>query len=100
MKMMIALRWTSTPTTPMMNRAAVRASDSASTDRSPAAEDHSAGNGDEQQYARQLESKQVITEQRRGDRSDRVELLQLLLVVIARNNQLLRKLCPQDDHHL
>src|SRR5437868_6713801 len=51
MKMMMALRWTSTPTTPMMNRAAVRASDSASTDRFPAAEDHSAGNGDEQHHA-------------------------------------------------
>src|SRR5205814_3894679 len=100
MKMMIAFRWTRTPMTPMMKSAAVRARDSASTDGPSAAEYHGAGNGDEQQYARQLESKEIVLEERRGHRSNRIQLLQLLFVEVAWDDELLRQLRAQDYHDL
>src|SRR5437762_12998244 len=100
MKMMIALRGMRTPITPMMKSAAVRASDSASTDCSPSSEYHGADDGDEQQHARQFERQQVVLEQWRRDCSDGVQLLQLLLVEIAWHNQLLWQVLPQDDRYL
>src|SRR5213592_2499777 len=70
MKMMIALRRVSTPTTPIVNSTAEKNSDSASID-SPSAEHDRAHDGDEQQNARELEREQVIGEERSGDRRDR-----------------------------
>src|SRR5437016_14577013 len=84
----------------MMKSAAVSASDSASIDGSSTAEDDSTRDGDKEQNARQLEGKQIILEEGRGDRSYRVQLLQLLLVVVTGDNQLRRQLRPNDDHDL
>src|SRR5436305_11604255 len=95
MKMMIAFRWTRTPITPTMKSAAVSARDSASIDRPPAREHYGSGNGDEQQHAGQLEGEQIILEEWCGDRSDGIQLRELLLVKIARHDQLLRE--PPSD---
>src|SRR5437868_369873 len=73
MKMMIAFRWMRTPITPMMNSAAVRASDSASTGCPPPRQDHGTSDGNQQQDARQLERQQIIVEQWRCDGTDGVE---------------------------
>src|SRR4051812_8322142 len=100
MKMMIAFRWTSTPITPMMKSAAVSARDSASTDGPPAPEHHRAGDGDEEQDAGELEGEQVVPEQWLRDRTDGVQLLQLLLVEITRHYQLLRQLRTENHHDL
>src|SRR5438046_10046047 len=69
MKMMIALRRVSTPTTPITNSTAEKKSDSASIG-SPAAQHHRAHDRREQQNARQLEREQIIGEQRTCDRWD------------------------------
>src|SRR5262245_39455478 len=71
MKMMIALRRVSTPTTPITNNTAEKKSASASIGLSPAAKDDCANDRREQQHARQLERQQVFREQRLRDRSDR-----------------------------
>src|SRR5215207_2418491 len=63
MKMMIAFRRVSTPMTPIVNRTAESASDSASIDVSPSAENDSACDCNEQQHARQLEREQVFIEE-------------------------------------
>src|SRR3954466_11302998 len=71
MKMMIALRRVSTPTTPIVNRIAEKNSDSASIDRVPAARQRDRSyDGGEQQHARDLEGEEVFVEQRSGDRCD------------------------------
>src|SRR3954470_22828956 len=63
MKMMIALRRVSTPTTPMTKRTAEKKSDSASI-LPPSAKDHRTHDRREQQDARELEREQVFGEQR------------------------------------
>src|SRR5262245_2712372 len=70
MKMMIALRRVSTPTTPITNSTAEKKSASASIGGSPAAEDDRADDGREQQHARQLERQQVFREERLGHGRD------------------------------
>src|SRR4029453_18713754 len=67
MKMMIAFRRVSTPMAPMVNSTAESASDSASTDSPPSPDDNGAGDGHEQENARQLEREQVVREERLGD---------------------------------
>src|SRR5688572_4182408 len=69
MKMMIALRRVSTPTTPITNSTAEKKSDSASILPPPAQHDR-ADDGRQQQDARQLEREQVFREQRLRDRRD------------------------------
>src|SRR3954467_4726427 len=61
MKMMIALRRVRTPTTPITNNTAEKKSDSASI-LPPAAKDHGAHDGREQENARELEGQQVLGE--------------------------------------
>src|SRR6476619_5069545 len=100
MKMMMALRWIRTPITPMMKSAAVSARDSASTDSPPAAEHDCARNRDEQQNARQLEGQQILIEERLGDRAHRIQLVELLLIEIRRDDQRLGELGAQDHHDL
>src|SRR4029079_5737692 len=79
MKMMIALRRVSTPTTPIVNNAAESARDSASTRSSVSstAKNHSAVNRHQQQHARQFKSEQIFVEQRSRDSSNRTEFLKL-----------------------
>src|SRR6267143_3816353 len=89
-----------TPITPMMKRAAVSASDSASTGCPPPSQHDRAGDGYQQEHACELECEDVIPEERLGDSSNRVQLLQLLLVEVGRHDQLLGKFCPSDDHDL
>src|SRR5438477_11958722 len=67
MKMMIAFRRMSTPTTPIVNRAAEKKSDSASIGIPPTGECHRADNGGEEQHARHLEREQVLAKERPGD---------------------------------
>src|SRR3954471_10521058 len=63
MKMMIALRRGSTPTTPMVNSTALKNSDSASTIGLLAlAQHHRADDRGEQEHARHLEGQQVLVE--------------------------------------
>src|SRR6266853_1159004 len=81
----------------MMNRAAVRASDSASTGGPPPSEYHRACYRDEQKDARQLERQQIVPEKRLRYHADGVQLLQLLLGEVGGHDELLRKLGP-DDH--
>src|SRR6266550_2912606 len=82
----------------MMNRAAVRASDSASTGGPPPSEYDCARYRDEEKDARQLERQQIIPEQRLCYHAHGVQLLQLLLAEVGRHDEPLRKLGP-DDHH-
>src|SRR5712664_4672126 len=89
-----------TPITPMMKSAAVSASDSASTGCPPPCQHDRAGDRDQQEHAGELECEDVIPEERLGDSSNGVQLLELLLVEIGRHDQLLRKFCPSDDHDL
>src|SRR3954468_13936177 len=64
MKMMIALRRVSTPTTPIVNRTAEKNSDSASISVPPARERHRADDRRQQQHARDLECEQIFVEER------------------------------------
>src|ERR1700694_5445657 len=89
-----------TPITPMMNSAAVSASDSASTGCPPSRQHDRAGDRHQQQHARELECEQVIPEERLGDHSNRIQLLELLLVEVSRHYQLLREFGPSNDHDL
>src|ERR1700680_497293 len=98
MKMMIAFRWIRTPITPMMKSAAVRASDSASTGGPPPSEYDRARYGYEEKDARQLERQQVVSEEWLRDHAHGVQLPKLLLVEVARHEELLWKPGP-DDHH-
>src|SRR5256885_17213873 len=83
MKMMIALRRVSTPTTPITNRTAEKKSASASIDVSPLADDHDADDCRQQQHAGDLEGQQAFAEQRTGHgRDDAVR--EGLLGVVAR----------------
>ena len=69
---MIAFRRVNTPTTPIMNRTALKKSDSASIGTpSPLAQHHRAHHGGEQQDAGVLEGQEVLVEQRSRDRRDR-----------------------------
>src|SRR5258706_11221035 len=89
-----------TPITPMMKSAAVNASDSASTGCPPSSEDHGPGYRNQKQHARQLERQQIIPEQWLRDHAHRVQLLELLLVEVACNDQLRWKFCLGDDNDL
>src|SRR3954464_9403265 len=84
----------------MTKSAAVNARDSASTDAPASAQYDGAGDGYEQQDARQLEGEEIVLEQRRGNGADGIQLGQLLLIEITRYDQLLRQLRAQDDHDL
>src|SRR5881392_975160 len=70
MKMMIALRRVSTPTTPIVNNTAEKNSDSLNIG-SPTSQDHCTHDRSEQQHARQLEGQQVVREEWLCDRRDR-----------------------------
>src|SRR5437762_10871560 len=87
MKMMIAFRRVSTPTTPIVKSTAEKKSDSASIDVLPLGEGDSADNRREQQYAGDLEREQVLPEQRTGDRLDRAKRCDLLRRVSRRQAQ-------------
>src|SRR5258705_5537239 len=100
MKMIMAFRWMRTPTTPMMKSAAVSASDSASTGCPPSSQNYRSRNGYEEQHTRQLEGKQIVLEQRFGDRSYGVELLKLLRVEVTGHDELFGKLGARDHHDL
>src|ERR1043165_3552757 len=79
MKMMIALRRVSTPTTPIVNRTAEKKSDSASIDRIAAAcQRHRAYDGGQEQHARPFEREQVFIKERLGDGRDRADRGDLL----------------------
>src|SRR6266849_6161151 len=82
----------------MMKRAAVRASDSASTGGPPSSEYHRARYRNKEEDARQLERQQIVPEERLRYHAHGVQLLQLLLAEVGRNDELLRELGP-DDHH-
>src|SRR5216117_2138507 len=84
----------------MMNSAAVRASDSASTDGSPPSEYDGSGNRDKEKHARQLERQQIVLEERLRDHADGIQFLELLLVVTGGHDQLLRQLGANDHHDL
>src|ERR1043166_8463065 len=75
MKMMIALRRVSTPTTPITNRTAEKNSDSASISDLPAARERDGtDDGSKQQHAGDLEGEQILLEQRAGHGLDRALL--------------------------
>src|SRR3954464_11901948 len=69
MKMMIALRRVSTPTTPITNSTAEKRIDSPNIG-APPSEHHGAYDGRQQEDARQLERQQILREQRPRDRRD------------------------------
>src|SRR4029079_15842070 len=73
MKMMIAFRRVSTPTTPIVNSTAEKNSDSFNIGASPS-QDHGAHDRGEEQDARQLEREQILGKQRPGDGGDRAVL--------------------------
>src|SRR5688572_13715838 len=98
MKMMMAFRWVSTPITPIVKSAAVSASDSASTDRSPSSEHDRAGNRNEQQHTGELEGQQILVEQRLRDHANRIELLDLALIVSRRDDERGRDTAARDNH--
>src|SRR5690606_14883039 len=70
MKMMIAFRRVSTPTTPMVNRIAEKKSDSGSMSGAALGENDGADDGGQEQDARDLEREQILAEQRLGDAVD------------------------------
>src|SRR5918997_1179221 len=100
MKMMIALRRVSTPTTPIVNRTAEKNSASASNVPPRLAENDRADEGDEQEHARDLERQQVLVEQRLGDRGDRAPPSDLLRGEPLRQLEAGRDLRPTHREHL
>src|SRR5438067_10210382 len=78
MKMMIALRRVSTPTTPITNSTAEKKSASGSIGIPPLADHHRADDRGEQQHTRHLERQQVLVEERAGHRRDRAARRDLL----------------------
>src|SRR3954471_3986830 len=87
MKMMIALRRVSTPTTPIVNSTAEKNSDSASIRFPPARQGHRADDRSEQEHARDLEGEQVLVKERTGDGLDRPISRDLSRRVIGRQAQ-------------
>src|SRR4051812_34344102 len=71
MKMMIALRRVSTPTTPITNRTAEKKRDSASIGLSAAGERDGSDNRGEQQHAGHLEGEEELVKERPGHGLDR-----------------------------
>src|SRR5687767_8276794 len=100
MKMMIALRRVRTPTTPIVKRTAESASDSASIPVPPAAEYYGACDGDEKQYARQLECQQILIEQRPCDGPHSSILPHLLDRMAGGHVELSGDPCTRDRHEL
>src|SRR3954451_12768582 len=100
MKMMIALRRVSTPTTPMLKSSAEKNSDSASISIPPACQRDRSDNCGEQEYARDLEGEQVFMEQRTGDGLDRTICGDLRRGIVGRETQRVRYLRPRhrEDH--
>src|SRR4051794_32041637 len=92
MKMMIALRRGSTPTTPMQKSTAEKNSDSASIGFPPLADGDGAGDRGEEQDARHLEGEQVFPEERRGHGADHVALGHLLARVLGRHHEVGQRL--------
>src|SRR6185437_4537978 len=84
MNMMIAFRRVKTPMTPITNSIAERPSDSASTRRLLASENHGAGDRDEQQDTGQLECERVVAIQRPRDSPDRAIRRKLLAQKVTR----------------
>src|SRR4051812_16410521 len=93
MKMMIALRRVSTPTTPIVNRTAEKNRDSASIGGGVAARQRDRSyDGGEQQDARDLEREQIFVKQRSGHRRDRADRRDLLRRVVRREPERVRRL--------
>src|SRR3954463_3006185 len=100
MKMMIALRRVSTPTTPMVNSTAEKKSDSASIRVPPPCERNGADDCREQEHARDLEGKQIFVEQWSGDGLDRAVRGDLRRRVARRKPQRLRRSgASHREHH-
>src|SRR5687767_3558628 len=100
MKMMIALRRVRTPTTPIVNRTADRARDSASTSIPPSSQNHGSGDCDEEQNAGELECEQIFVEQRARDRADCAVLLQLGGGIARWNLELPGHIADRNGHEL
>src|SRR5437773_12030896 len=99
MKMMIALRRVSTPTTPITNRTAEKKSASDSI-RSPPAEDDRADDRRKQQNARQLERQQILGKERTRDRRDRALAHHFIGDVACRKRETLRQARAGQCKHL
>src|SRR5262245_42074330 len=78
MKMMIALRRVSTPTTPIVNSSAEKKSDSASIGLSASRQRDGSNDGGQQEDARHFEGEQVFMEERSGHWRDRADGRDLL----------------------
>src|SRR5688500_2470607 len=102
MKMMIALRRVSTPTTPIVNSTAEKNRASASIGVPPLlAEDHGTDHRRKQQHARDLERQQVRGEQRGGNGADDALLGDLdRHRAPGRQPERRRRLEAGDGHHL
>src|SRR3954467_8112638 len=100
MKMMIALRRVSTPTTPMVKSSAEKNSDSASISIPPACQCHGSDNCGEKEHARDLEGEQIFMEQRTGHGLDRTIGGDLRCGIVRRETQRVRCLRPRhrEDH--
>src|SRR4051794_15126762 len=97
MKMMIALRRVSTPTTPIVNSTAEKNSDSASiSGLPPARQGDGSYNGGEQQHARDFKREEIFPEQRAGDRLDRAGGRDLVCEIARRQPQ---RLGPSRPRH-
>src|SRR4051812_20193983 len=100
MKMMIALRRVSTPTTPMVNSTAEKKSDSASIRVPPPCERNGADDCREQEHARDLEGEQVFVKQGSGDGLDCAVRRDLRRRVVGRKPQRLRRSgASHREHH-
>src|SRR5687768_12961537 len=101
MKMMIALRRVSTPTTPITKSSAEKKSDSASIVGSSAPAQHDgADDRDEEQHARQLEGEQILGEQGLRDRRDGAALGDLLGDDTRRQRHRIGDARPREREHL
>src|SRR5437867_13450933 len=98
MKMMIAFRRVSTPTTPIVNSTAEKKSASASIGHRPSlAQHHRPDDRGQQEYARDLEREEVFVEQGARDRRDDASELHLARHVVWRDRRLHVGPCQHDD---
>src|SRR4051812_42350023 len=100
MKMMIALRRVSTPTTPIVNSTAEKKSDSASIRFLTSREGDGADDGRQQQNAGDLERQQILVEQGAGHRLDRAVSGDLIGGIAGGQSRGLRRFCShgREDH--
>src|SRR4051812_32901086 len=92
MKMMIAFRRVSTPTTPIANSTAEKKSDSASIGLPSAGQRHRADDGGEQQDAGDFKGQQILVEERTGDWLNGAHRLDLLRGVAGGQPERVRRL--------